>query len=58
MQLQVLKAIERILGPRLPIQHFFDLIVGTGYVQSPPRGTTVIDLADPFIVLVASSPLA
>ncbi|RYP02992.1 hypothetical protein DL764_005446 [Monosporascus ibericus] len=30
VQLQVLKAIERVLGPKLPIQHFFDLMVGTG----------------------------
>ncbi|EMR64244.1 patatin-like serine protein [Eutypa lata UCREL1] len=30
VQLQVLKAIERVLGPKLPIQNFFDLMVGTG----------------------------
>ncbi|KAI0888236.1 uncharacterized protein GGS22DRAFT_95044 [Annulohypoxylon maeteangense] len=29
VELQTLKAIERILGPKLPIQYFFDLIVGT-----------------------------
>ncbi|KAI0024490.1 FabD/lysophospholipase-like protein [Xylariomycetidae sp. FL0641] len=29
IQLQVLQEIERILGPNLPIQLFFDLIVGT-----------------------------
>lgn len=33
MQLQVLKAIERVLGPKLPVQSFFDLMVGTGYVD-------------------------
>ncbi|KAI0555301.1 FabD/lysophospholipase-like protein [Xylaria curta] len=29
VELQTLKAIERYLGPNLPIQYFFDLIVGT-----------------------------
>ncbi|KAI1452785.1 hypothetical protein F4805DRAFT_462423 [Annulohypoxylon moriforme] len=29
VELQTLKAIEKILGPDLPIQYFFDLIVGT-----------------------------
>ncbi|KAI3316635.1 FabD/lysophospholipase-like protein [Xylariaceae sp. AK1471] len=29
VELQTLKAIERYLGPKLPIQYFFDLIVGT-----------------------------
>lgn len=33
-ELQVLKAIERVLGPGLPIQFFFDLIVGTRSVFS------------------------
>jgi patatin-like phospholipase/acyl hydrolase len=28
-ELEVLRLIEKELGPRLPIQHFFDLIVGT-----------------------------
>ena len=32
VELQVLKAIERVLGPDLPLQFFFDLIVGTRYV--------------------------
>ena len=27
--LEVLRAIERVLGGRIPIQNFFDLIVGT-----------------------------
>lgn len=36
VQLQVLKAIERVLGPKLPIQNFFDLMVGTGYVCHNP----------------------
>ncbi|KAK8066852.1 hypothetical protein PG997_013599 [Apiospora hydei] len=31
VQLQVLKEVERILGPDLPIQLFFDLIVGTNF---------------------------
>ncbi|KAI0888475.1 uncharacterized protein GGS22DRAFT_198203 [Annulohypoxylon maeteangense] len=30
VELKVLQAIEKILGLKLPIQHFFDLIVGTG----------------------------
>ncbi|KAI1374424.1 hypothetical protein F4677DRAFT_447419 [Hypoxylon crocopeplum] len=29
VELQALKAIERVLGPHLPLQYFFDLIVGT-----------------------------
>jgi patatin-like phospholipase/acyl hydrolase len=29
VQLQVLKEVEKVLGPDLPIQLFFDLIVGT-----------------------------
>jgi hypothetical protein len=36
VELQVLKAIERVLGSKLPIQFFFDLIVGNGYdIQIP-----------------------
>jgi patatin-like phospholipase/acyl hydrolase len=31
IELEVLKAIETELGGRLPIQAFFDLIVGTRY---------------------------
>ncbi|KAK7965849.1 uncharacterized protein PG986_000126 [Apiospora aurea] len=31
VQLQVLREVERILGPDLPIQLFFDLIVGTNF---------------------------
>ena len=32
VELEVLRAIERALGGELPIQGFFDLIVGTRYV--------------------------
>ncbi|KAK8047929.1 hypothetical protein PG996_015993, partial [Apiospora saccharicola] len=31
VQLQILREVERILGPDLPIQVFFDLIVGTNF---------------------------
>ncbi|KAH6647653.1 hypothetical protein BKA67DRAFT_394493 [Truncatella angustata] len=30
VELQVLKAIKKVLGPKLPLQLFFDLIVGSG----------------------------
>lgn len=29
VELKVLQAIEKILGPKLPVQLFFDLIAGT-----------------------------
>lgn len=32
MSLLVLRQIERFLGPELPLQLFFDLIVGTRFV--------------------------
>lgn len=32
VELEVLSAIERYLGGKIPIQDFFDLIVGTRYV--------------------------
>ena len=34
VELQVLNEIERVLGGRIPIQDFFDLIVGTRWVLS------------------------
>lgn len=34
VELEVLKAIERELGGKLPIQVFFDLMVGTRYVST------------------------
>lgn len=37
VELQVLKAIERVLGSKLPIQFFFDLIVGNGYDAPYPQ---------------------
>lgn len=30
VELQVLKAIKKVLGSKLPLQLFFDLIVGSG----------------------------
>ncbi|KAI9778775.1 MAG: hypothetical protein M1839_007865 [Geoglossum umbratile] len=30
VELEVLRAVERCLGGKIPVQHFFDLIVGTG----------------------------
>lgn len=30
VQLEVLRAIEQMISPHLPIQNFFDLVVGTG----------------------------
>jgi hypothetical protein len=33
----VLKAIKMVLGPKLPLQLFFDLIVGNGYVIQIPK---------------------
>jgi len=35
VELTILQQIERALGPRLPIQSFFDLIVGTSTVRIP-----------------------
>jgi patatin-like phospholipase/acyl hydrolase len=32
VELQVLKAIKKVLGPKLPLQLFFDLIIGSGSV--------------------------
>jgi hypothetical protein len=33
VELEIMRAIEGILGVRLPIQCFFDLIIGTRYVD-------------------------
>lgn len=34
VELQVLREIERALGDEIPIQEFFDLIVGTRYISN------------------------
>ena len=39
VELEVLRAIERALGGELPIQGFFDLIVGTRYVYNSTLST-------------------
>ena len=33
VKLEVLKAIERLLPPHIPVRSFFDLIVGTSFVH-------------------------
>ena len=59
VELQVLNEIERVLGGRIPIQHFFDLIVGTRSVFSTTLYSVdnALTMLSPMILLAPEASL-
>jgi hypothetical protein len=52
IELEVLRSIERAIGGRIPVQRFFDLIVGTRYAMNSPTSSTCADM-DPSVPAVS-----
>lgn len=57
VELEILRLIERAMGGRMPIQSFFDLIVGTRYVSLVSKTCIVDDINWTDLALEASSRL-